>query len=120
MTSEDPGGEPLLSPSELAVYASAFREGGFTAPINWYRNFSHNWKTTRGLVQQVRVPTLFVTGTEEAFSPPRSIDVMRRHVDDLEVEILDGCGHWTQQEQPEAMNRVVLDWLSRRYPASAA
>ena len=44
---EDPGGEVLLTPGELKYYADAFAAGGFTGPINWYRNFKHNWKSTK-------------------------------------------------------------------------
>jgi pimeloyl-ACP methyl ester carboxylesterase len=27
-----------------------------------------------------------------------------------------GSGHWTQQEEPEQVNRIMLDWLGRRFP----
>jgi pimeloyl-ACP methyl ester carboxylesterase len=27
-----------------------------------------------------------------------------------------GSGHWTQQERPEDVNRLMLDWLDRRFP----
>jgi pimeloyl-ACP methyl ester carboxylesterase len=35
-------------------------------------------------------------------------------VPDLERHTLADCGHWTQQEQPEAVNALLLDWLARR------
>jgi len=41
---------------------------------------------------------------------------MRPHVDDLEVQMLADCGHWSQQEQPERCNALIIDWLSRRFP----
>ncbi len=35
---------------------------------------------------------------------------------DLEKALIKGSGHWTQQEKPEEVNRVILDWLGRRFP----
>ena len=34
---------------------------------------------------------------------------------DLETHMIPECGHWTQQEQPEALNRLMIDWLARRF-----
>jgi pimeloyl-ACP methyl ester carboxylesterase len=28
------------------------------------------------------------------------------------AELLPGCGHWTQQEAPEAVNDLILEWLA--------
>lgn len=114
---DDPGGEPLLSEDELAVYARAFQAGGFAGPINWYRNWSHNWKSTRGVAQTVRMPALFVGASEESLISKKQIEAMKADVPDLEIRIIEDCGHWTQQEKPAELNAVLLSWLSRRYPA---
>jgi pimeloyl-ACP methyl ester carboxylesterase len=113
----EPAGEQLLDAGELAYYAEAFSASGFTGPINWYRNFRHNWKSTRGVTQRVSVPTLFIGAADEVVVGRSQIEAMKPHVDDLEVVMVDDCGHWTQQEQPEETNRLILDWLTRRYPA---
>jgi pimeloyl-ACP methyl ester carboxylesterase len=42
------------------------------------------------------------------------IEAMKPLVDDLEVHMLADCGHWTQQEKPEEVNRLMIDWLSRK------
>jgi pimeloyl-ACP methyl ester carboxylesterase len=36
-------------------------------------------------------------------------------VTDLETAMIARCGHWTQQEKPEELNRILLDWLKRRF-----
>ena len=41
---------------------------------------------------------------------------MRPFVPDLEIQMIEECGHWTQQEKPDELNRIVIDWLARRYP----
>ena len=33
---------------------------------------------------------------------------------DLETVLIERCGHWTQQEKPAELNRILVDWLSRR------
>jgi pimeloyl-ACP methyl ester carboxylesterase len=113
---DDPGGETLLCGEELDYYASAFEAGGFTGPINWYRNFRHNWKSTRGVEQTVSVPTLFIGARDDVIVSRKQIEAMRPCVRDLEVHMIEDCGHWTQQERPEKTNELILDWLSRRYP----
>jgi pimeloyl-ACP methyl ester carboxylesterase len=114
---DDPGGEILLSQEELHYYASAFETGGFTGPINWYRNFKHNWKSTRGIEQIVKVPTLFIAASDDVIVSRKQIEAMKPCVPDLEIREIEDCGHWTQQECPDTTNELILDWLARRYPA---
>jgi pimeloyl-ACP methyl ester carboxylesterase len=45
---------------------------------------------------------------------------MEAYIPDLERAMIDGAGHWTQQEKPDAVNRVIVDWLKRRFPLPAA
>jgi pimeloyl-ACP methyl ester carboxylesterase len=116
MEREKSGGEPLLSPRERAVYIKAFEAGGFTGPINWYRNWHHNWRSYRGLPQRVDVPTLFIGATDDVVVAPRHIEAMKPNVADLEVRMIERCGHWTQQERPDEVNNLMLDWLQRRFP----
>ena len=117
LDSKAPGGDPLLTPAELDYYADAFAAGGFTGPINWYRNFRHNWKSTRGVTQKVKVPTLFIGAEDEIVVNRGQIEAMKPHVDDLEIVMLEDCGHWSQQEKPDEVNAALLDWMSRHYPA---
>lgn len=113
-----PSGDPLLDEEELAVYTAAFSAGGFTGPINWYRNWSANWRRTRQLEQFVRVPSLFIGATDDIVISLQQVEAMRPKVSDLEVHMLDDCGHWTQQERPAEVNALLLHWFARRYPAA--
>ena len=60
------------------------------------------------------MPTLFIGAIDDLVVDLGHIDTMKAHVDDLEVHMLDACGHWTQQEKPDAVNRLMLDWLMQR------
>jgi pimeloyl-ACP methyl ester carboxylesterase len=108
-------GEPVLNDHELAYYTRAFKRTGFTGAINWYRNFSHNWRTLEGYGEQIRVPTLFIGAVDDLAVEPHHIEAMKPFVDDLELYMLENCGHWTQQERPDDVNRLIIDWLSRRF-----
>lgn len=109
-------GTALLENDELQVFVDAFSRGGFTGPINWYRNWSRNWALTEGVEQRVRIPALFIGARDDVLIAPHHIEAMRPHVDDLEVHVIEDCGHWTQQERPRAFNRLLIDWLERRFP----
>lgn len=63
------------------------------------------------------MPTLFIGAEDDILIAPAHIDTMRDYVDDLEVHMIAECGHWTQQEQPEQFNALLIDWLQRRFPA---
>jgi len=41
------------------------------------------------------------------------VAMMRMFAPKVEGHILKGCGHWTQQEKPEEVNELLLDWLGR-------
>lgn len=118
MDREESGGEPLLSEEERACYVAAFERSGFTGPINWYRNWSRNWASTAGVRQMIDVPTLFIGARDDVIVAPRHIEAMKPHVPDLEIHMLDDCGHWTQQEKPDEVNTLLLDWLGRRFPSA--
>jgi pimeloyl-ACP methyl ester carboxylesterase len=109
-------GRPLLSEEELGVYVGAFTATGFTGAINWYRNMDRNWETTPELDgARINVPALMITAEHDPVLRPALVEPMRPLVPDLEVVMIPGCGHWTQQEQPDELNRILIDWLTRRF-----
>jgi pimeloyl-ACP methyl ester carboxylesterase len=113
-----PLGTPLLSDDELQVYVDTFERTGFTGGINWYRNMDRNWETTPALDgARIGVPSLMVTAEWDAALRPELAEPMRSLVDDLEMHQIPACGHWTQQEKPAELNRILVDWLRRRFGA---
>lgn len=113
---EDDRRETFLTPEELQVFVDAFSASGFTGGINWYRNITRNWERSRDLAQRVDTPALMITAELDAVLPPSAAEGMEAFVPDLETHMVVGSGHWTQQEQPEQTNRLILDWLDRRFP----
>ena len=106
------GGEPQLSDAERDVFANAFAKTGFTGPINWYRNWTANWERLEGVPQIVEVPTLFIGARDDIVVSPEHIEGMKPYVKNLETHVLENCGHWSQQEKPDEVNRLLIDWLA--------
>ena len=105
------GGDPLLTDDERDYYVAAFEKSGFTNPINWYRNWTRNWEALEGVNQVIDIPTLFIGAVDDVVIAPEHIEAMRPLVTHLTVEMLAPCGHWTQQERPDDVNRLIIDWL---------
>ncbi len=106
----------FLSDEERGVYVEAFEAGGFTGPINWYRNFTRNWERSEPLPRRIDgIPCLMIMAEHDVVLPPSLADRMGDQVDDLEKVLVEGSGHWTQQEKPEAVNAAIIDWLGRRF-----
>ena len=40
---------------------------------------------------------------------------MEARVPNLEKVMIKDCGHWTQQEHPEELNRILIDWLRKTF-----
>jgi pimeloyl-ACP methyl ester carboxylesterase len=111
------GADQLLSREELAVFVEAFERTGFTGGVNWYRNFTRNWERSDGLPSRIDgLPCLMITAEKDAVLTPAMAEPMPALVGDLEMHMIAGSGHWTQQEKPDEVNRLLLDWLARRFP----
>ncbi len=106
-----------LTEADLDYYVSQFEQSGLRGPINRYRNHEadFDWQSQfRG--RKIEQPALFISGTRDMaynmFGGPDPLPIMRQHVTNLQVaEILEGCGHWTQQERPDEVNALLIPWL---------
>lgn len=52
-------------------------------------------------IEQLRIPTLLVTGDQDGVAPPANVAAMAARIPGSEQVVLDQCGHWTTFEQPE-------------------
>ncbi|MEU3605436.1 alpha/beta hydrolase [Streptomyces sp. NPDC035033] len=113
-----PGG-PLpawLSEDDLDVYAGEFERTGLTGALNRYRNMDRDWEDlARHRGAPIAQPSLFVGGALDASTTWMSdaIDAYPTTLPALSAShLLDGCGHWVQQERPDEVNRLLTDWLA--------
>jgi pimeloyl-ACP methyl ester carboxylesterase len=108
-----------LSDADVDVFTAEFSRTGFRGGLNWYRNIDRNWELAApfdGL--KMTVPALYIAGDRD---PVVKFPGMDRAIADLATLVprlratimLEGCGHWTQQERPAEVNAAIIDFLRR-------
>ena len=105
-----------LSDADLDFYAGEFERTGLTGGLNRYRNVDRDWSDLaawRGM--PIRRPSLFIGGERDdtIVWMANAIKAFPHTLPELRgSHILPGCGHWIQQERPDEVNRLLLDWLT--------
>ena len=107
-----------LPDDELAVYAQEYARTGFQGGLQWYRCaispvFSAEMQLFTG--RTIDVPSCFIAGTSDwgIHQKPGAFEKMQREAC-TRMEgawLLEGAGHWVQQEQPEAVWDLLLELL---------
>ena len=108
---------PWMSEAHFAEYVAAFAAGGFKGPIDWYRNLDANWAATAFLQDaRIRVPAAFVVGERDPVRHYAGAAEagLKDWAPDLRLQqVIPGAGHWIQQERPDEVNRLLLDFLGQ-------
>ncbi|GAA3347258.1 alpha/beta hydrolase [Lysinibacillus sp. FSL M8-0216] len=104
-----PLGEPVMSDDDLSVYITAFNKTGFTPSINWYRNLNRNWDLLGDVSPILHQPTLMIYGEKDIIPPLPNI---KDFVPNIDIKSLN-TGHWIQEERPEELNQMILEWLEK-------
>lgn len=104
-----------LGDHDLDVYAAEFERTGFTGALNRYRNVDIDWDDLAAWDgAPIHAPTLFIGGKLDAATSwnAEAIDRFPVTLPGLAgSHLLDDCGHWVQQEQPDQVNQILIDWL---------
>jgi pimeloyl-ACP methyl ester carboxylesterase len=108
---------PWLTEADLAYFTAIYSRSGFRGGLNWYRNIDRNWELTAALQgAKINQPSLFLAGSQDGVVTgligSRAIAELDKVLTDLKVKIiLDGAGHWVQQERPDEVNAALIDFL---------
>ncbi len=105
-----------LTEEDLDFYAGEFERTGFTGGLNRYRNIDRDFEELSVYKHHpIEVPALFIGGDRDGptiWGRP-AIDRYATTLPRLHRSmILEGCGHWTQQERPQEVNEALLDFLA--------
>ena len=120
---EMPGEEEIaacrwLPDAELAVYAREYERNGFQGGLQWYRcrtsgRFDREHELFSG--RRIEVPACFIAGAADwgIYQAPGALDAMEaRAADWAGIWLVDGAGHWVQQEQPDAVSARLTAFAS--------
>jgi pimeloyl-ACP methyl ester carboxylesterase len=106
-----------LSEADVMHFATTFRRTGFRGGLNWYRNIDRNWELTapwQGAV--ITQPALFIAGSHDAVIRgvigERALAEIERTLPNIRGKVLiEGAGHWVQQERPAEVNAAIVEFL---------
>ncbi|MDO9561234.1 MAG: alpha/beta hydrolase [Bradyrhizobium sp.] len=106
-----------LSEADLAHFSEAYRQSGFRGGLNWYRNIDRNWELTAPWQgAQIHQPSLFIAGSKDSVITgligAKRVGDMERVLPGLRQKlIIEGAGHWIQQECAAEVNAALVTFL---------
>ncbi|HTF73647.1 MAG TPA: alpha/beta hydrolase [Bradyrhizobium sp.] len=106
-----------LSEADIDFYAGEFKRSGFRGGLNYYRNIDRNWELTAAFADvKVTVPALYVAGDRDMVVSFPGTDQLLANLKQFvpalrNIQMLPGCGHWTQQERPGEVSAAIIDFV---------
>jgi pimeloyl-ACP methyl ester carboxylesterase len=107
-----------LADSELAVYAAEYQRTGFAGGLQWYRRGTTGLDTAELQLfagRTIDVPSMFIAGKSDwgTYQRPGAFERMQEHACTrmLGCRLIEGAGHWVQQEQAGQVNELLLGFL---------
>jgi pimeloyl-ACP methyl ester carboxylesterase len=109
-----------LTEEEVDVYASEYGRTGFQGGLNGYRRGAEarlNAELQMFSGRTIDVPSCFIGGKSDwgVYQTPGAVEKMRSSACTkmAAFQLVDGAGHWVQQEQPEQVSKLILEFLKR-------
>jgi pimeloyl-ACP methyl ester carboxylesterase len=115
-----------LTDSELAFYSAEYQRTGFQGGLQWYRcgtsdRFTAELETWSG--RSIDVPSCFISGKQDwgTYQRPGAFEAMQTSACSrmLGCHLVEGAGHWVQQERPDQVNGLLLQFLRSTAPQTA-
>ena len=110
-----------LPENDLRVYSAEYERTGFQGGLQWYR------ARTQGLYdaelqlfsgRTINVPSMFIAGKSDwgTYQRPGNFERMKQSACTrmLGCHLIDGAGHWVQQEQPERVTELLLEFIQQQ------
>ena len=110
-----------LTESELAVYSAEYARNGFQGGLQWYRCGTEPAQSAELLLfagRTIDVPSMFIAGKSDwgTHQNPGAFERMQGTActQMIACHLIEGAGHWVQQEQPAAVSHLLQDFLRAR------
>jgi len=107
-----------LTENEIEVYVKEYSKTTFQGGLNWYRSgvdYENIQKLSLFSDFKIDVPSLFISGQKDwgIYQKPGALDKMSSVMSKFKgVQLIENAGHWVQQENPEKVNKLILEFLS--------
>jgi pimeloyl-ACP methyl ester carboxylesterase len=122
-----------LPDNELKVYSTEYGRTGFQGGLQGYRigssgRYTANVSNAKDLMtlsgRTIDVPSMFISGKSDwgTYQRPGAFETMQKTVctQMVGVHLVEGAGHWVQQEQADAVNKLLIQFLRERAHRPAA
>jgi len=97
---------------DLEAYKYNFYQGGFTGPLNYYRNIltakNFNRKHTR-----IVIPTLIIWGTGDTVMTAEVAELSLKYIDHGNVKYIDDAAHFVNLDEPDKVNQYIREFLNK-------
>jgi pimeloyl-ACP methyl ester carboxylesterase len=108
-----------LPDDELRVYSDEYARNGFQGGLQWYRCMTDPAYVSELQVfsgRTIDVPSMFIGGKSDwgVYQVPGAVEKMQQSACTrmLGCHLVDGAGHWVQQEQPREVSRLLVEFLA--------
>ena len=110
-----------LTDEDLAVYVAEYGRTGFQGGLNWYRGMQPEITDELAVFagKKIERPAMFLSGKQDwgVYQTPAALERMKNELcvrmDDEDVVLVEGAGHWVQQEQPEEVVKYIERFLKK-------
>lgn len=112
-------GELVETEQDIRFYADAYQRHGFRPALNWYRCLPMDFEYQRKVYPDgnpiIPQPVLALGGEQDYIASHVFYDNLDDYCAHWEKVVVPDCGHWSQQEQPDAVNAILIDWLHQHF-----
>ncbi len=105
-----------LTEADIEVFAGEYKKSGFRGGINWYRNMDRNWEYSAFMNgEKIQQPSIFIAGEEDGViaMERQNLGTLNTTMTGLRKQVIvPGAGHWIQQERPDEVNKLLIEFLA--------
>jgi pimeloyl-ACP methyl ester carboxylesterase len=111
--------QPAFSREDIDGYIDALSQpGALTAALNWYRENAAPDAVQLARSARVAAPTLVIWGERDPTLGVELLNGLERVAPLVRIHRIAHASHWVQNEAPDEVNRVMIDFLSRHHQSS--
>ncbi|MGE0601645.1 MAG: alpha/beta fold hydrolase [Dehalococcoidia bacterium] len=104
--------DTFLTQEELDEYVKVYSKTGFRGGLNWYRAADANAdEVDAPKGPQLNIKSMMVTAGKDTILKPEMAAAMPMLIPGIRMEHIEDCAHWTQQERPNEVNALLIDFL---------